>query len=58
MAPAREDIAKSLVGQVNKSKSWQWTWIVENQKEKLMPVALAVTSQKQVVVKSNSKDPL
>ena len=59
MAPAREDVAKALMGATTKGKpSWQWTWIVEIQKEKIMPIAVALTNKKQVIVKLNSTEPL
>ena len=56
MAPAREDVAKALMQQIKNKSAWQWTWIVENQKEKVMPVAVAVTNKNQVIVKGNSTD--
>ena len=58
MAPVREDLVKALNSQMHNKSPWQWTWIVEIQKEKVMPVAVAVTNKKQVIVKGNAADPL
>ena len=56
MAPAQETVGKALAQAIKASSRVQWTWVVEVQSGKIMPVAAAVSNKKQVCMKANAEE--